>query len=575
MSPPAIAGAARLLAVASAFTLPLLACDGEPASEAPAVTYYQDIKPILDAACVGCHHPGGAGPVTLATYEGVAAVAELALLAMETGRMPPWMPDPDCRRYRHERLMDASDIELVRAWVAGGALPGDGAGAVPWQPPAPAFEPTHRIPFGGGYLTDASGPDDYRCFVLDVAFPEDTYLTGSQIEPGSAEVHHVLVYAIAPSQLADLAAAEAADPGEGYTCFGGPLPSGPGSGQEGIATAITGYFAGGELPPIDFPTQLAGWAPGAIPAVRPPGQGTRIVSGSRVVVQVHYSTALGAIVDPGSELQLRLTSEAPETLEITRPFAALDLFLPAGEAEVVVSRALPYHGAEPLVIQAVAGHMHLLGTRIRADVLRGEGGEECMLDIPAWDFHWQQSYHTLPDDRIVVAPGDTVQLTCHYDNSAANQPIFGGVQVTSRDVTWGDGTLDEMCLLYTSSLRPFTPSPPAGDAPCAGLDACLAGCPEGDTLGCLLGCEQAVLGCHLCGLRAGLRCSEFACLGDLQAMGGCLGVCVGANITLTGNVGACLEAECVEAFGAFRGCVEAGLAATACDDELASCGLVR
>ena len=42
--------------------------------------------------------------------------------------------------------------------------------------------------------------------------------------------------------------------------------------------------------------------------------------------------------------------------------------------------------------------------------------------------------------------GDRVEMTCVWDNSPENQPVVGGVKQTPRDVTWGEGTLDEMCL---------------------------------------------------------------------------------------------------------------------------------
>jgi hypothetical protein len=65
------------------------------------------------------------------------------------------------------------------------------------------------------------------------------------------------------------------------------------------------------------------------------------------------------------------------------------------------------------------------------------------LDIPRWDFNWQNSYR-LREPRV-VRPGDQLAIECHWNNSAP-----GAV-----DTNWGEGTSDEMCLgvLY------MTPSP--------------------------------------------------------------------------------------------------------------------
>ena len=47
---------------------------------------------------------------------------------------------------------------------------------------------------------------------------------------------------------------------------------------------------------------------------------------------------------------------------------------------------------------------------------------------------------------MTVNPGDRIRVECHWDNSAANQPIVDGVQQEPHDVGWGEGTGDEMCL---------------------------------------------------------------------------------------------------------------------------------
>jgi hypothetical protein len=101
-------------------------------------------------------------------------------------------------------------------------------------------------------------------------------------------------------------------------------------------------------------------------------------------------------------------------------------------------------------IYSASFHQHLLGTGGKLEIQRGTGGSECMLDIPRWDFHWQRTY---PFSRAkIFRPGDKMSIECHWDNSAENQPYLDGAKATSRDVKWGEGTRDEMCLgvLYVS-----------------------------------------------------------------------------------------------------------------------------
>ncbi len=237
--------------------------------------------------------------------------------------------------------------------------------------------------------------DDYHCFVLDRAFPEDAYIVGSQIVPGSGQVHHALVYAIEPSQLHEVAARDAAAPGPGYPCFAQPISTGF-ADQD----AFVRYLAGGELPNFDFPIQLGAWVPGTSPRTLPAGSAYRVPAGSKLVVQVHYSL-IGAPTPDATKLVLAFGDREPTALLRTRPVAVLDLDIPAGAGPVRQIGTFPYHAGEPLAVVGVMGHMHLLGSAFEAVLLRsgvdaGDVGNieqcgrrirsECLLDIPRWDF---------------------------------------------------------------------------------------------------------------------------------------------------------------------------------------------
>jgi hypothetical protein len=98
----------------------------------------------------------------------------------------------------------------------------------------------------------------------------------------------------------------------------------------------------------------------------------------------------------------------------------------------------------PLRIYGVGGHMHLRGVDIRVTLDPGTPHEQLLLHIPHWDFHWQGGYYfTNPID---ANPGDTIGVSCTFDNSAANQPVVNRKAIAPRYVLWGEGTTDEMCL---------------------------------------------------------------------------------------------------------------------------------
>jgi hypothetical protein len=80
------------------------------------------------------------------------------------------------------------------------------------------------LDMGVSFTPDKTLTDEYRCFIVDPGLTKDQYLTGYDIKPGDKrEVHHVIMFAM-DTAAADQAAADldAADPKDGYLCFGGP-----------------------------------------------------------------------------------------------------------------------------------------------------------------------------------------------------------------------------------------------------------------------------------------------------------------------------------------------------------------
>jgi hypothetical protein len=100
--------------------------------------------------------------------------------------------------------------------------------------------------------------------------------------------------------------------------------------------------------------------------------------------------------------------------------------------------------SSPETIYGVAGHMHLRGQDIQVVLDPGTPKQQMLLHIPAWDFHWQDVYYLV--HPVHVDAGDSVRVSCTFDNSKADQPVVGGRQLTPRYVVWGEGTTDEMCL---------------------------------------------------------------------------------------------------------------------------------
>ena len=99
------------------------------------VTFHKDIEPILQRSCQNCHRPGGAGPMSLVTYEEVAPFAGLIEyktgLRDRAGAMPPWYMEKNIgiQRYKNDPSLSDAELAAISTWARSGTPKGDVADA--------------------------------------------------------------------------------------------------------------------------------------------------------------------------------------------------------------------------------------------------------------------------------------------------------------------------------------------------------------------------------------------------------------------------------------------------------------
>lgn len=392
------------------------------------LTWFRDVKPIVDAKCTGCHRAGSIAPFDFTEFDQLYALREPVRNAITQGTMPPWPPAGGCTEYLGDRSLDPAQIELVTAWIDGGAARGEPDDEGPPLEPGPVYglsRVDHTLSMASAYVPGPA-PDDYRCFVVDWPDEEPAYVTGLRFDAGEPRVvHHGIVFVAGPAHAEAIATLEAADTIPGYECFGGPeVPAG----------------------------WLGVWVPGAVGGDFPADTGVRVEPGSKVVLQIHYAANPEGLSDL-TKIEVSTAEEVAREAWIQpwmNPawYEPEGLTIPAGDPDVRASAALDpvffVGGGEPLTLHTVGLHMHLLGSRGRLDLERADGSEECLLDIPRWDFSWQGAYGL--SEPKVLELGDRVRIECQWDNSPENQPVIDGEQTTPTDTVWGEGTRDEMCL---------------------------------------------------------------------------------------------------------------------------------
>ena len=403
-------------------------------------TYFQDVKPILDARCAGCHYRGGIAPFALTSFESARGKRAAVADAVRRRLMPPWHAEPGHRRYRFDPSLTNTQIAQITRWAELGAPRGNPAQqAEPLPSVAPRLSRVDvRTAMRQAYTPRRyAGADDYRCFVLPWTPERQTHVTGFNVRPGRAkQVHHIILFLVAPENVRTVQGWEAQDSRPGYGCYGGP--SATGQTQLGF----------------EF---VAGWAPGSFGTDFARDTGIRLAPGSRLVLQVHYNLEGVAPKPDRSVVELKL-DDAVQKRAIFAPLVDPGWVLspPSFRIPAKRSRIVHSYGVDPrqlfdlfaggmdfsrgFVIHSVLHHMHRLGRSGRVTLIRRSGEREVLLGVRRWNFNWQREYHFAEPERF--EPGDRLSIRCEHANP------------TRRTRTWGENSSDEMCIAFLYVSEP-------------------------------------------------------------------------------------------------------------------------
>ncbi len=361
------------------------------------VTYTKHIAPLLNKNCLECHRPGQVAPFSLTSYDEVVGWADSVREVVEDNRMPPWHADPKYGKFSNDRRLSDDDKQLIYQWVKDGTPKGDPKDL----PPPPQFTEGWRIPKPDAvfamhkpYKVAAQGTIPYQYFMVDPGFKEDKWVKAAEAKVGNpAVVHHIIVF------------------------VQGPNGSDERNSEWLVATA-----------------------PGAPPLLLPDGMAKRIPAGSKLMFQMHY-TANGAEQMDQSRVGLVFADPKEVRKEVLTNGVGNNRFrIPPHDANhrVESQRVFP----EDTLLITMMPHMHFRGKSFKYEAVYPDGSREVLLDVPRYDFNWQNFYHL--EKPKLLPKGTKLHCTAHFDNSKAN-PNNPDPDAT---VTWGDQTWEEMMIGY-------------------------------------------------------------------------------------------------------------------------------
>jgi mono/diheme cytochrome c family protein len=363
------------------------------------VTYAGQIAGLLDRHCVNCHRPGQIAPFALTDYDDVAAWAETICEVLAERRMPPWHASPAYGHFANDRHMTDAERELFRKWVDNGMPPGDEKE----RPERPTFSEGWQIPepdavykMPQAFTVPAKGVIPYQRFTFDPGFKEDVWIQGAEVRPGCRSVvHHMFAFFLPPGQ---------------------------------------------EKPRAEDPifNTIATFAPGIPAGLLPAGFARLVPAGSKLMFEIHY-TPNGSEQSDQSEVGIVFADPKTVKKEVKIGIAVNQSFrIPPGAPDYHV--AAGYSFTQDTVLRGLAPHMHYRGKSFRFTARYPGGGEEILLDVPRYDFNWQNVYE-LTEPKL-MPKGTVLMCAGTFDNSADNPANPDA----TKEVVWGEQSWDEMML---------------------------------------------------------------------------------------------------------------------------------
>ena len=255
-------------------------------------------------------------------------------------------------------LPDAAK-QKIADWIAGGCPQGDAKDLPPprefpegWQIPQPDVVFKMPEPFE----VPAKGTVEYQYFTIDPGLTEDKWIKAAECRPGNRAVTHHLILFFHP----------------------------PG----------TKKFA----PDEPLFNSIAGFAPGLPPSIYPEGVYRLVPAGSKLIIQAHY-TPNGTPQTDQSEVGLvfadpakaRARDEGRRRPELPVPHSAR-----ANNHRLAATHKFE----QDTLLYALTPHMHLRGKSFRFEAIYPDGSEEVLLDVPRYDFNWQNTYALAEPKRM-------------------------------------------------------------------------------------------------------------------------------------------------------------------------------
>jgi hypothetical protein len=378
------------------------------------LSFGEHIGPIIYRECLPCHHQGGDAPFALDSYEKVRKKAKTIQKVTQLRYMPPWPADVNYSHFLDEKYLSSEEIKAIATWVEEGCTIGDTSNLV-----LPKYElgsnlgkPDLVLKMAKPIRIKANNEDAFYLLKLPFDLPKDTFIQTLEIVAGAKGiVHHVNAHLLKYEDAKKKNVFEGAEviinnekgsDASSYEMLKVPQDDGT---YPTMVQSVGNYLPG--VKAVEYPQDIGGYY---LPK-----------KGAILFNNIHYGPSGKEVLDatyvnifyrktPPSRPLKELILGTLGKSEIQPP-----LIIPPGKKTHHTTR---FKAQENMSMLTINPHMHLIGKRYLAYVLKQNGDTIPLIHIPNWDFRWQYFYTF--KQPVCVEKGDEIVAEAWYDNTAQN-----------------------------------------------------------------------------------------------------------------------------------------------------------
>ncbi|MBL31428.1 MAG: hypothetical protein CMP62_01695 [Flavobacteriales bacterium] len=400
-------------------------------------TFHQDIKYIIHEKCAVCHHPKGAGPFSLITYQDLIKRADMIKEVIEAKYMPPWPADPEYRSFLYEKSLTPDEIEKITIWLNGKQQKGE------WTNNSfldsllvkdEKRKPDLQLTMKQSHITNSTNQDQFLMMKFPFELEKDTFIRQIEFVPGNTQiVHHINAHLITYSST------EKTNLFDGEYIVDTELFS-----DEACFKKLNILNDSGEYPVLT--PSVSNYLPGSEQTIYPTGIGGFTAKKQNIILvnDFHYAPTPYSVKD-SSYFNIYFSKHPPkrkiqETQLGTFGISKINppLIIPPNEIKKFTTRA---RITKDISLLTINPHMHLLGKSFLAYAVTINDDTIPLIKIDDWNFRWQYFYTF--KKMLKIPAGSEIIVEATYDNTSNNpdNPFSPPTTVSERVNFNGRGSM--------------------------------------------------------------------------------------------------------------------------------------